>query len=300
MKNERGAENNTGIDRSQEQVAVMFSGGTDSTLAAAIAAETFKKVHLVSFHVSQMSNWERQRKGAQVLIDRYGANKVVHRMIDNDALFRELHLGHYFRDLKKYGLFLACLVCPACAVGMTTRVLVYCRQYGCRYVWDGVQSEGSSEHIYPILRRNIYVRITEFCRDYGVIHESPVYDISRTDHVLYEMGLTDRKQLKLRALGDADMQNEKYVNQLEEWHKTQADCVGNTLGLIYLVGAFLPRYGNERNEELSQSYFTERIEMARRFLDRYFAGEPVPFLDIPQDSAESPSLGAAPMTNGHP
>jgi len=89
------------------------------------------------------------------------------------------------------------------------------------------------------------------------------------------------------------MQDEEYMKQLKLWHNMQADCVGNVVGLMYLVGAFLPRYGHERNEELSRSYFVERIEMAREFLDRYFAGEPVPFLDIPQDSAESLSLGCS-------
>ena len=281
MKNERGPENNVDIDRSQEQVAVMFSGGTDSTLAAAIGAETFKKVHLLTFHTSQMSHWERSRIGAQVLIGRYGADKVIHRIIDNDALFRKLHFSNYFMDLKKYGLYLTCLVCPACGVGFQVRSLVYCRKYGCRYLWDGLQSEGASEHIYPGLHPDIQGGITELCRDYDVIRESPVYHISRTDYALYEKGLTDRRGLKLRALLDVDMQTEEYKKQLKLWHRTQADCVGNVVGLMYLVSAFLPRYGHEANKELMGSYFAERIEMARGFLERYFAGEPMPFLDIP-------------------
>lgn len=281
MKNERGPENNVDIDRSQEQAAVMFSGGTDSTLAAAIGAETFKKVHLLTFHTSQMSHWERSRIGAQVLIGRYGADKVIHRIIDNDALFRKLHFSNYFMDLKKYGLYLTCLVCPACGVGFQVRSLVYCRKYGCRYLWDGLQSEGASEHIYPGLHPDIQGGITELYRDYDVIRESPVYHISRTDYALYEKGLTDRRGLKLRALLDVDMQTEGYKKQLKLWHRTQADCVGNVVGLMYLVSAFLPRYGHEANKELMGSYFAERIEMARGFLERYFAGEPMPFLDIP-------------------
>lgn len=123
MKKERRTGNSMGIDRSQEQVTVMFSGGTDSMLAAAIGAETFKKVHLVTFHTSQMSHWERSRKGAQMLIDRYGADKVVHRIIDNDLLFRKLYLGNYFRDLKRYGLYLTCMVCPAYGLGFQVRSL---------------------------------------------------------------------------------------------------------------------------------------------------------------------------------
>jgi 7-cyano-7-deazaguanine synthase in queuosine biosynthesis len=285
MNNKRDSESDVGIDRSQEQVAVMFSGGTDSMLAAATGAETFKKVHLVTFHTSQMSHWERSCIGAQALIDRYGTDKVVHRIIDNDALFRNLHFSNYFKDLKKYGLYLTCLVCPACGVGFQVRSLVYCRKYGCRYLWDGLQDEGASEHIYPGLHPDVQGRITELCRDHGVIRESPVYDISRTDYVLYEKGLTDRRGLKLRALLDADMKTEEYKEQLNLWHRTQADCTGNVVGLMYLIGAFLPRYGHEANKELMGSYFEERIEMGRAFLERHFAGEPVPFLDIPEDSA---------------
>ena len=282
MKTEIGTETDTdSMDRSQEQVAIMFSGGTDSLLAAAIGAETFKKVHLLTFHVSQMSNWERSRVAAQLLIDRYGADKVVHRIIDNDALFRKLYMGQYFRDLRKYGLYTNCTVCMSCGFAFRVRSLVYARKYGCRYLWDGLQSEGATEHLYPILDPHRQKIVVEFCREYGVIKESPVYDISRTDHVLYEKGITDRKQLKLRALGDADMENEEYMKQLKLWHNTQADCVGNVVGLTYLVGAFLPRYGHTSNTELGRSYHEERIEIARELLDRHFAGESRPCLEIP-------------------
>lgn len=283
MSDERDLE--SGTDKSQEQVAVMFSGGTDSMLAAAIGAETFKQVHLLTFRTSQMSHWERSCIGAQVLRDRYGADQVIHRIIDNDALFRKLYSSNYRKDLKKYSLYLTCLVCPACGVGFQVRSLVYCRKYGCQYLWDGLQSEGATEHLYPGLQPDIQQGITELCRDYGVIRESPVYDISRTDYVLYEKGLTDRRGLKLRALLDADMQSEGYKEQLNLWHRTQADCTGNVVGLMYLIGAFLPRRGHQANKELMESYFVERIEMARRFLERYFAGEPVPFLDISENSA---------------
>ena len=279
MKNNKTDPLSTG--RSQEQVTVMFSGGTDSTLAAAIGAEMFKKVHLLTFHVSQMSNWERSRKAAQLLIDRYSPDKVIHRIIDNDALFRRLYLSQYLRDLREYGLYLNCMVCLACGLGFRVRSLVYCRKYGIHYLWDGLQSEGAPTHIYPILDASRQQVVTEFCRDYGVIKESPVYDISRTDHVLYEKGLAPEKQMKLRALGDADMDGEQYLGQLKRWHETQADCTGNVVGLIYLVGAFLPRYGYAGNQELGRRYHEERIQIARGLLDRYFAGEPIPFLDIP-------------------
>jgi 7-cyano-7-deazaguanine synthase in queuosine biosynthesis len=274
------------IDRSQEQVAVMFSGGTDSMLAAAMGAEAFKQVHLLTFRTSQMSNWERSCIGAKQLVDRYGAEKVIHRIIDNDSLFRTLHFSNYFQDLKKYRLYLNCLVCPACGVGFQVRSLVYCRTYGCRYLWDGLQDEGTDEHIYPGLLPEVQDRITDLCRDYGIIRESPVYNISRTDYVLYEKGLTDRRGLKLRALLDSDMQSAEYKEQLDLWHRTQADCIGNVVGLTYMVGAFLPRRGHEANRKMMGNYFAERIEMARGYLEEHFAGNLVPFLDIPEDSAD--------------
>ena len=70
---------------------------------------------------------------------------------------------------------------------------------------DGLQNEGAEEHLYPLLNPDRQQAVVDFCREYGVIKESPVYDISRTDHVLYEKGITTKKQLKLRALGDAGM-----------------------------------------------------------------------------------------------
>jgi 7-cyano-7-deazaguanine synthase in queuosine biosynthesis len=283
----RTGESSAALGGGQQEVAVMFSGGTDSMLAAAIGAETFRRVHLLTFHTSQMSHWDRSRIGAQVLREHYGRDKVVHRIIDNDALFRRLYLGNYLRDLRKYGLYLTCLVCPACGVGFHVRSLVYCREQGCRYVWDGLQSEGTDEHIYPGLHPGVQSRITEFCRDYGVIRESPVYDISRTDYVLYEKGLTDRRGLKLRALLDEDMQGSEYKEQLHLWHRTQADCVGNVVGLTYLVCAFLPRRGGEANSRLMGDYFAERIEMARVLLDRYFAGERLSYLEIPERPTET-------------
>jgi hypothetical protein len=271
------------IDRSKEQVAVMFSGGTDSLLAGAIGAETFARVHLLTFHVSQMSNWERSRKAAQRLIDKYGPDKVAHRMIDNDGLFRKFYLSQYGRDLRKYGLYLNCTVCVSCGFAFRVRSIVYCHQYGCRFLWDGLQDEGASEHIYSVLGAERQRVVEDFCREYGIIKESPVYNISRTDHVLYEKGLLPERQTKLRALGDADMQNAVYSKQLERWHETQADCVGNVVGLTYLVGSFLPRHGHERNKELMLRYHHERMNIARDLLDRHFSGETIPYLEIPQN-----------------
>lgn len=69
---------------------------------------------------------------------------------------------------------------------------VYCCKYGCRYLWDGLQSEGASEHIYPVIQASIQEEVTKLCRAYGVIRESLVYHISRTDHVLYKKGITNR------------------------------------------------------------------------------------------------------------
>ena len=276
-------------NRQEEQVAVMFSGGTDSTLAAAMAAETFKKVHLLTFRTSQMAHAERSRLSSNNLIERYGADKIVHYIIDNDALFRKFYFSQYKRDLRKYGLYLNCLVCPACGVGFQVRSLLYCRTFGCRYIWDGLQSEGTKEHLYPGLQPEVQGILTDLYQDYDVIRESPVYDISRTDYVLYERGITDRRGLKLRALLDADLSDESYQEQLNRWHKTQADCTGNVVGLVYLVCAFLPKHGQAASTKLMTEYFAERVTMAREYLEIHFNQQPLPFLEItPQALISNP------------
>jgi hypothetical protein len=245
-----------------------------------MAAETFKKVHLLTFRTSQMAHPERSCLSSQNLIERFGADKIVHHIIDNDALFRKFYFSQYQRDLRKYGLYLTCLVCPACGVGFQVRSLVYCRAFECRYIWDGLQSEGTKEHLYPGLQPEVQGILTDLYSDYGVIRESPVYDISRTDYALYERGITDKRGLKLRALLDSDMSNANFKEQLDRWHKTQADCTGNVVGLLYLTCGFLPKHGQEASRRLMTDYFAERVAMARKYLDIHYNKEPLPFLEI--------------------
>jgi hypothetical protein len=231
-----------------------------------------------------MSHPERSRLSSKILIERYGVDKINHYIIDNDALFRKLYFSQYKRDLRKYSLFINCMVCPACGTGFQVRSLVYCRAFGCRFIWDGLQSEGTKEHIYPVLQPELQSIISGLYSDYGIVRESPVYDISRTDYELYDRGITDRRGLKLRALLDSDMGDASYKEQLDQWHKTQADCTGNVVGLIYLVGAFLPKYGQEANLRLMIDYYSERIAMAREYLDIHYNQHPLPFLEItPQE-----------------
>jgi hypothetical protein len=119
---------------------VLFSGGTDSTCAAALCAERFSKVHLLTFYERSTRRSPVPLENVARLRKKYGEDRFIHRVISTDALVRKLSFENYFANLMRHGFLL--LSTPGfSSLSWHLRTITYCQEHGIHTVFDGMTQE---------------------------------------------------------------------------------------------------------------------------------------------------------------
>ena len=127
-------------EMSANSCVVLFSGGTDSTCAAALCAERFAKVHLLTFYERSTRRSPVPLENVARLKNKYGQERFVHRVISTDALVRKISFENYVANLMRYGFLL--LSTPGfSSLSWHLRTIAYCQAHGIHKVYDGMTQE---------------------------------------------------------------------------------------------------------------------------------------------------------------
>lgn len=234
----------------RDEVSILFSGGSDSTLTAALMCEQFDKVYLLTFFHSGIPNIERTKINANRLALKYGKDRINQILIDIEEVFKKIYYMNYFEDLKKYKTFMVSCSCDACQLAMHTMTIIYNIKNKIRFTCDGYKAE--KEHIYSFMSKDGIKEIRKFYSNFGLEYQNPVYNIIRTDWVLYEMGITTNKNVKFPNEG---------LN-----FSTQHHCHNGILVNAFLMGYYNPMYGNETAREISINYWREKVELSKQII----------------------------------
>ena len=121
---------------SYNDVALLFSGGLDSTLAATVLAQNYDRVHLVSvsrgYGHTKVGRTSRRFEELRARLD---PNKFDHVILSAKDLFRRAILRTLVHDVVKYkGLF---VICVGCKLVMHTIGAIYCLERGIPNIADG-------------------------------------------------------------------------------------------------------------------------------------------------------------------
>lgn len=235
----------------REEVSVLFSGGSDSTLVAALMCKEFEKVHLLTFFHSGIPEAKKSKMNVKRLRNRFGKNKVVHKLINIEQEFQTLYYSTYVRDLRKYRLFLVAAVCNACQLAMHTATIIYNLNNNISFTQDGYKRE--KEHIYAFMSEEGTKHIENFYRKHKMKYDNPVYDIPRTDWVLFDMGITPKRDVKFP--------HERYERA------TQHLCPHGTLTNVYMLGYQYPLYNRVSHKWME--YHKEKIAIAEKYIQSY-------------------------------
>ena len=159
-----------------KELAVLYSGGTDSTCAAVLSAGEYDRVHLITYRRFGLFHMEHAARNIALLRERFGEDRFVHTVIPvGHRLFKEISYARYWRMLAKYGLFLLS-TCGLCRLAMHVRTIVYCRELvSATYATEptGMRPEALSTDQGPSLIEGIR---TMYAR-YGIEYRTPVYDL---------------------------------------------------------------------------------------------------------------------------
>jgi len=187
------------------ELAIMFSGGTDSLALYALASSGHhpdlpRPLHIHLLHMlngmSRFHDFPRQRfETARQILTRQvtldsAAKLPEARMVELDMgrLFQGLWLDRYEEFMPRYNG--KNLVCVACKVAMHTRAVIYCLE---NFIPHLVTGYARRQEYYPEQTPVFMEKIAAFSAGFGIRTYFPVYedleDEMITRHLLEDFGL---------------------------------------------------------------------------------------------------------------
>jgi hypothetical protein len=245
----------------KNEAVIHFSGGSDSTLAAALFAERFDRVHLLTYDRfsfigakdSTLLNYGR-------LCKTYGTEKFVRVVVPIGKWHKRIGYERYFHFAKKYKLAVVALM--FCKLSMYWYSALYALERGIATVGDGMVPYMD---LYPDQNERISLkRLRAFFQAFGIRYENPVYDFSENvEQMLYDRGITDIPRVRGTE------------NDLQVYY---AEQVLFALFLKY----FVTKHSKAGYERIVGALFDEKIAwMEEKVRNRQGAEEGVFALEIP-------------------
>ena len=110
------------------KVAVLFSGGTDSTASSALLAETYREVHLLTYKRLGFHGAGNSTNNYHKLAKRFPDTKYVHHIFETTELVRRLTEHRRWHYIRKYGFF-TLQNCGFCALINHVATMAYCLRH---------------------------------------------------------------------------------------------------------------------------------------------------------------------------
>ncbi len=182
---------------SPSEVALLYSGGVDSTLAACVLARSFGKIHLNTFERPGFMAMDNPAEHAARLKARFPDREFIHRRIDAGRFYEAVDSPD--PGLGRLGTGLMALnTCGHCKAALHWRNLIFCLQNGVKYAADGavVGAEEFAEQNPRILMP----ALLELYASFGVTLLHPVYrEGLNTEEALHEFGIIEDPRVKMTA-----------------------------------------------------------------------------------------------------
>jgi len=265
-----------------EEALLLYSGGTDSTLAACLLAEKYSRVRLVTFRRFGLFSTDNAAVNAEKLRVKYGAAKIVHENLPVNRLFRKVSYDRFFLNLFRHGFFLLS-TCGLCKLAMHLRAAVYCLDNGIKRVSDGANK---GMDLFPDQQPGVLGMLREMYASVGIEYSNPVFDFESPPDI--EFGdrfhlerlpglsakrdaafLEQKKQTTGHKLFELGLMPSDNVKGTKLDRAMQARCFQFILFNIWLHWYYLPFSDKERYVRESDAFFGEKIVRFSRLLGEY-------------------------------
>jgi hypothetical protein len=261
-----------------KEAVVLYSGGSDSTLAAIETARTHDRVHLVTFRRLGLHHVENTATNVERLRSLYGSEKFVHEIMDVERLYRHIAYHRYVRNAFRFG-FLQMAACGICKLAMHFRALVYALDNEICTVRDGANKgmalePAQSRPVMEVLRSDLYGK-------HGIAYENPVYeyeyptDLEYGDSLAYKLGTMRSIDTDVAKRGTAEEKlyeigffSDKTVKGTAMDQGMQVRCFQLVLFNIFAMWYYIPLHGREAYASAMSAFFQEKIAMLNEILAR--------------------------------
>lgn len=238
------------------EIALMFSGGLDSTATALRLAEQHERVHLVTYRNGYGHfRHDRSRRRAQEL-RRAAGDKFTFTLISTKQAFEQIVVRSIGADYRRFGSgFVWCL---GCKLAMHARSALFCLRRGLLTMADGSNSD-TDEMVEQSLLSLSLIRF--FYEDLGVDFGTPVYD--------------DAREASRDALRGGGVRTGLTV--LDRQLGIQPSCVA---GALYYLPYLLLNKAVKHEEDRVAGFFEAKTELARSLVDGWLAQEGVTLQEV--------------------
>ena len=258
----------------RREVVVLYSGGTDSTATALLAAQRFDRVHLLTLQRFGMFGVEKSDTNFLKLQERFGPDRFVRPpLLPFDRLFRHLSYGAWMRDVRRHGL-MTLTTCGVCKLAMHLRALVYCLEHGVQDVYDGANR---NMYIFPAQMSDVLGMLRGLYADHGIRYGNPVFEYDDPQGMNFGsrvFGLNPaREDTKDRAatstgsllvehglLPTADVKGTAIDREM------QARCYQFVLFNVYARWYFLKRHDYDEYGRRVQLFYADKVADCRQLL----------------------------------
>lgn len=196
--------------KSRKTIAVLFSGGADSTATAVHYLQKGYAVHLLTFDNGAEKWLELAEYKAHWIIQQF-PESCSWRLLDSTYLFHELAIRPLEQDVKKYGN----LVCCGCKLAMLAESILYCRRNGITELADGFQK---AQDYYPEQTPDYIVPADGFARAYGIKYVHPFWEHPefKQDHVTLSSAIPPSPIQPYCIFGNNPILNKKFIRPYVE------------------------------------------------------------------------------------
>lgn len=246
-------------------VSLLYSGGCDSTLSAAILARDFDEIHLVTFKHYSTWNIEASRINAAKLQNKFKKVKFKHVFLNSTRLFLLLQKD-FLKDLRTFR-YLNLYFCGACKLAMHSELIIYNLRNNIRYAASGASSEMS---MFPDQNTGGIGELEKFYNEFNITLQNPVFFSVDTDKVAFDMNIFEGKHFKKRHRAKTIF-DFLYVPFFNIFDNIQGFCL--CIGFIDLYIWLVKKTGIFKCvESESRNYYRKKIDkICKSYIDKNVA-----------------------------
>lgn len=261
----------------QGEIAILYSGGTDSTCVAAVLAERFKVLHLLTFERLGFFSIENSYTNVAMLKEKFPSNIFIHKIINIDYLAKSIMYSNFIKYLFKYGFFILSN-CIYCGLIHHIGALIYCLDNSITDVADGATREWL---FFPTHMDKVILEFRKMYANFSIKYYTPVYDFE----LVSPFRLTDKiSSIKtfpkkvdssnihknttgnyLFKLGIIPMPN---IKGTDLDHQMQPRCFQFILHHLYLYWYFMLLHDYSRFESITLKFLREKMDYHSKLIKK--------------------------------
>ncbi len=268
-------------DSAKKKIAILFSGGTDSTVAAALMAEKFDVVHLVTYDRFGLYSASNAITNIRKLKERSGSEKFVHSIIPINKIMKHVFYERYLRNVLKFRFFLVSN-CGLCKLAMHVRTVIFCLENEIANVCDGANK---GMRIFPDQMDCVLGEIKGMYSSFGIDYSNPVFNFAPPQDIDYPKKFNLQDILLPLGKGGDDILDRKMTTGHKAYElgllpsdnvkgtkidrDMQGFCQQLVLSNIFILWYYLYDHDIKEYQDRSRIFYREKIKYFSGLLKEY-------------------------------